>query len=361
MLYVDGSGQPVIRIFREGGWHAPAYPGAAISYSAAEGRIDARIHKDDLGIGYPQPVTMTLATFRGSGNDAGSDATYDSPDNNNDAIDVMGGEPGVPRNAWGRDLSDNTIGYHYRFMLDSGGAAAKWIGSRWSHFADGEIDASSDLRLNVRSWPQGGFAVMELAFSVNGGAWTGRPMSIGGQAGAFDEWTVNLGRLSPGSVVRYAFRGIEPGGNVIWDTNEGADYYAQVNATARDGDGDGIPDWWMLDHFGHADPRESDRSRAQDDADGDGQNNLAEYLAGTGPGNPASRFAVTGVVRQAGGAFTITWSSVPGKVYQVQAALSPAGPYSPSGGVIQATGSSASYTDPQPSGSHGFYRVAVVP
>ena len=74
-----------------------------------------------------------------------------------------------------------------------------------------------------------------------------------------------------------------------------------------------------------------------------------------------TRFAVTGVVRQAGGAFTITWSSVPGKVYQVQAALSPAGPYSPSGGVIQATGSSASYTDPQPSGSHGFYRVAVVP
>ncbi len=32
-------------------------------------------------------------------------------------------------------------------------------------------------------------------------------------------------------------------GNVVWDSNGGANYSAQVNAVARDSDGDGIPDW----------------------------------------------------------------------------------------------------------------------
>ena len=50
-----------------------------------------------------------------------------------------------------------------------------------------------------------------------------------------------------------------------------------------DSDGDGIPDSWMMQHFGHSTGLASDRSRAQDDADGDGMSNLQEYLAGTDP------------------------------------------------------------------------------
>ena len=50
-----------------------------------------------------------------------------------------------------------------------------------------------------------------------------------------------------------------------------------------DSDGDGIPDSWMLQIFGHATGLASDLSRAQDDADGDGMTNLQEYLAGTDP------------------------------------------------------------------------------
>jgi hypothetical protein len=50
-----------------------------------------------------------------------------------------------------------------------------------------------------------------------------------------------------------------------------------------DSDGDGIPDSWMLQIFGHATGSASDHSRAQDDADGDGMSNLQEYRAGTDP------------------------------------------------------------------------------
>jgi len=50
-----------------------------------------------------------------------------------------------------------------------------------------------------------------------------------------------------------------------------------------DSDADGIPDSWMLQIFGHPTGLASDRSQAQDDADGDGMTNLQEYLAGTDP------------------------------------------------------------------------------
>jgi len=68
--------------------------------------IEARINKSDLGVMYPAVVALSLASFRSSGNDAGTDATYDCPDNNNDAVDVMGGDIGVSMTRGKRDLID---------------------------------------------------------------------------------------------------------------------------------------------------------------------------------------------------------------------------------------------------------------
>ena len=53
-----------------------------------------------------------------------------------------------------------------------------------------------------------------------------------------------------------------------------------------DADGDGIPDSWMVQYFGHPTGLESDLSRAGDDADGDGLSNLLEYQRGSLPKNP---------------------------------------------------------------------------
>ena len=68
----------------------------------------------------------------------------------------------------------------------------------------------------------------------------------------------------------------------------------QVSLTTRtyalteDSDRDGLPDWWMLEHFGHRTGQVGDRSRAYDDADGDGYSNLQEYNWGTDPTHRAS-------------------------------------------------------------------------
>ena len=59
------------------------------------------------------------------------------------------------------------------------------------------------------------------------------------------------------------------------------------NWTIGDTDGNGLPDWWELKFFGvlAGTPRDGD-------ADQDGASNFAEYIAGTDPTNPGSRFRI---------------------------------------------------------------------
>jgi hypothetical protein len=51
----------------------------------------------------------------------------------------------------------------------------------------------------------------------------------------------------------------------------------------QDSDGDGIPDWWMMEYFGHPTGETNDNSLATDDADGNGLDNLQKYLDGFDP------------------------------------------------------------------------------
>ena len=59
-----------------------------------------------------------------------------------------------------------------------------------------------------------------------------------------------------------------------------------------DSDGDGVPDWWTRRYFGHPTGIDTDRSRAGDDADGTGMNNIFKFVAGLDPTNAASVFAL---------------------------------------------------------------------
>ena len=69
--------------------------------------------------------------------------------------------------------------------------------------------------------------------------------------------------------------------------------------------GDGLPDGWQVQYFGQNNPLAAPGV----DADGDGESNLVEYLAGTVPTDPASQFTVsaTSVAR---GVFTMQLSRV---------------------------------------------------
>ncbi len=68
-----------------------------------------------------------------------------------------------------------------------------------------------------------------------------------------------------------------------------------ITVTAPDSDGDGIPDWWAQKYFGHPTAQAADHSRAADDPDGDGVNNLAEYRASTDPLDYRSTMELTAI------------------------------------------------------------------
>ncbi len=71
-------------------------------------------------------------------------------------------------------------------------------------------------------------------------------------------------------------------------------------------------DDWTVQYFG------TNRVSLAADADDDGANNQAEYLAGTNPTNPADRFIVTGLrPAPTTGGVVVTWNTVTGRFYSV--------------------------------------------
>jgi len=102
------------------------------------------------------------------------------------------------------------------------------------------------------------------------------------------------------------------------------------------------------------------------DRDSDGQNNYAEFLAGTGANNPFSSLKlISSNLNPVTGAFSITWSSVPGKKYRVQAspAMLPGTWIDLTGDIPASAGSSTTLTGtlPGPLADRSFFNVHLVP
>jgi Tol biopolymer transport system component len=109
-------------------------------------------------------------------------------------------------------------------------------------------------------------------------------------------------------------------GLISGDRNRFGDSFASdLPVTQGDSDGDGIPDWWTLQYFGHLTGQSGDLSRADDDADGDGLTNAKEFRSGTIPTSASSLLALQITAVTVGNTVTLTWEAAPGKTYQVLA------------------------------------------
>ena len=191
--------------------------------------------------------------------------------------------------------------------------------------------AGQDGVLRKRSLEDG------AAGSGCGFPWASRPAISGnGRSVAFESWAPGLAQP---------------------DLNRARDVFASLVDAAVDTDGDGIPDEWMIQHFGHPAGQASDLSRAEDDADGDGLTNLAEYIAGTDPNDAASLLGIEISIAATPDSVTVSWPAAPGRVYRVQYKDNLTDPvWLEAGGSVLVIGNQAQFTTSatQP---QRFYRV----
>jgi PKD repeat protein len=121
---------------------------------------------------------------------------------------------------------------------------------------------------------------------------------------------------------------------------------------------------WQIQYFGSTN---NPAAAPTADPDGDGQNNMAEFLAGTDPTNNASTFRITSIARE-GNDFRITWMTGIGRTNSLQVAPGDArGSYSNDFTdlfvVTNTVGTTTNYLDlgAATNALTGYYRVRLVP
>ena len=127
--------------------------------------------------------------------------------------------------------------------------------------------------------------------------------------------------------------------------------------------GDSIPNSWKQQYkFNPFDP-----NLANEDPDGDGQSDLAEYLAGTNPTNSASFFGVTAVTKT-NNDIRVTWMTGTGKTNALERTAGVAGSFATNNfaaifSVTNTTGTTTNYlnTGAATNPAALFYRVRLVP
>jgi hypothetical protein len=127
---------------------------------------------------------------------------------------------------------------------------------------------------------------------------------------------VNVTSGSQSSIVWSDLQASKPYEWYVTVTDENGDYatssewtFKTTSGFAPDAMPNGLPESWKTT-YGISNP--------DADADGDGQSNLAEYMAHTNPTNATSALQIIATQSNADGHFTITWSSVGGVRYRVQ-------------------------------------------
>ncbi len=146
--------------------------------------------------------------------------------------------------------------------------------------------------------------------------------------------------------------------NCGWISLSNSVAYVQTDSISPGAlDGNGLPVAWELQNFKHTgvDPNA--------DPDGDGMNNLQEYLAGTDPNNANSNLRITSANFASGGiSAALVWNSVAARYYYVQKAVNlDSLAWTDSGlGLVTPDGTSTSLNFTDTNAPTRFYRVQAV-
>ncbi len=125
---------------------------------------------------------------------------------------------------------DNNNGDDYSRNIQFGTLAIGWSG-RANHWPlNGEIESTSDLWINIESWPQGAGIGGEVIYSTdNGSTWQSQPLTFRVAQDNNDFWNCNLGTFPAGRTVLYAVKLTDTTGTDHWQNNAGANFSATIN------------------------------------------------------------------------------------------------------------------------------------
>ena len=127
---------------------------------------------------------------------------------------------------------DNNGGTNFNRTVQFGTLAIGWSG-RVNHWpTNGAIEPTSDLWVNIESWPQNAGIGGEVIYSLdNGATWQTKPLAFRTAQDNNDFWHCNLGTFPAGTTVKYAVKLTDTTGADRWDNNQGADFTATVNGS----------------------------------------------------------------------------------------------------------------------------------
>ncbi|MEX0322656.1 MAG: right-handed parallel beta-helix repeat-containing protein [Puniceicoccaceae bacterium] len=124
--------------------------------------------------------------------------------------------------------------------------------------------------------------------------------------------TWNSGTMNGLELDVQASNALDPRGNALWSGSSKS--IVSIPQAITDGDLDKMDDSWELANG--LNPGNS--LDATVDSDLDGISNLDEYLSGTDPKDPQSRFTIFEFQPQPGGQIEVTWASTPGMAYRIE-------------------------------------------
>ena len=141
--------------------------------------------------------------------------------------------------------------------------------------------------------------------------------------------------------------------DLVWD----AALTYTTGPVEPDTDLDGMPDSWETANG--LDP--DDRDDASTDLDGDGSDNLNEFLTGTDPTDRLSVLELLSVAEETGDDLRIRWSAVPGETYELKYSYDLVDwlSFTPAA-VATATGGELDYLDQNRSPLRRFYRAQLL-
>ena len=119
---------------------------------------------------------------------------------------------------------------------------------------------------------------------------------------------------------------------------------------------DGLPDYWMTQHFGTTIPSAGALSRSGDDKDDDGLTNLEEFIHATDPTNATSYFRIS-----MNSPTSVTWRARSNEVYELYSANSVTGAWTLCGLPVLSSNSTGLATDDATDDDVLLYRIEKVP